>query len=129
MSESLSRNCRVCLEPESLCRCGENPVNKLASKLLREAENTARATVTIKHCDLLVLCERSYAWANETSKAILAERSALSETRSTNTERRALELLNVMVGTWDEDQRKRTNSIADEPWSIQQARKLLAERK
>ncbi len=38
---------------------------------------------------------------------------------------RALQLLAVLVGEWDEAQSKRTQSIADEPWHIQQARKIL----
>lgn len=39
---------------------------------------------------------------------------------------RAVELLALVVGVWDEEQSKRTQSIADEPWHIQQARKLLS---
>lgn len=41
---------------------------------------------------------------------------------------RALEILRVIVENWDEDQRRRVDSIADEPWSVQCARKLLKER-
>lgn len=68
-----SRLCRVCTEPESLCRCEETPALKLACKLVSEADGTYSQTVTIKHGDFLTLCERAYEWAQDASKAALSE--------------------------------------------------------
>jgi len=68
-----SRDCPVCLEPESLCCCPQDPYRNLALKLVNEAKDTARATVTIKQSDLLVLCERAYKWAHDISKSVLSE--------------------------------------------------------
>lgn len=73
MTQSQSRLCRVCTEPESLCRCEETPALKLACKLVSEADGTHSQTVTIKHGDFLTLCERAYEWAQDASKAALSE--------------------------------------------------------
>ena len=69
--------------------------------------------------------EAAIKWLTE----MLNAREALpSETRAPSRCRRAMDLMRTMVGAWDEEQSKRTQSIADEPWHIQQARQIVAHR-
>lgn len=63
--------CVVCQDPQSMCRCDEQPVTKLAAKLVRECVEGRHETVVIKRDDYLTLCERAYKWANEESKRIV----------------------------------------------------------
>jgi hypothetical protein len=78
--------CVVCQDPESLCRCDEQPVTKLARKLVNECADGNYETVVIKREDYLVLCERAFKWANDESKAVIASRSE-SAKPSADTER------------------------------------------
>lgn len=81
--------------------------------------------LTLAHYERLA--NLAHEWNNQVPQAIKAwyARSESEPIEQPSRCRRAMEFLRSMVGMWDEAQSKSTQSIADEPWDITQARKII----
>jgi len=89
---------------------------RLARQLERRVRKAQRELAEAKEAQLAAEEAQDY---RIQAKLMTAEREQPSRCR------RAMDLMRSMIGTWDKEQSKRTQSIADEPWHVKQAREII----